>query len=1164
MAEIILITNDTKHNIDKNKTVQGEYISDLKRVSDFKNTCKENKILENEYSTFLNSVEQNFKKPKKLFLIFTTFLYLAILLIMFFNSPNLASYSVGGVTLFLLIINLLIQLNFRLFHNCLYSSAFSTLVTHLLLAANILVYTVDEETLLSNSSKYVIFKDVSYALYLLYSCINYYLLLNFKNKIGLAHLILEIIVLIYLFIHKGFYMESITLLVFSIFLILFLEKEENIRKSLLAKILINKWELENLGTNKNHIKNDNILGTSKFTLNSEDKEKKLKKLLLAKISHEFKAPIMYIQNILNSLLDKNEESNNNSDYSIEKNFDPDLSTPYRKISNHKFYNYANDINIKSDYLIQLKYLSELVILQILDLCDYANSESSENFNHDFKYLKTMKVYDKSYIEFKTLIDYLVNITKSMLLIFNKGIKVRCLLHHSLIECKTIIDENKLKRLLSNLISNSVKNQYEGEIVIKINPICMGISNSIPPQLHHSQQLQQFVKNYGEGINNIGTNFNPSNFSSESKRLNTATKGYDSEKIILKHNNNLESLEHLGVKSQNKSQKIGLITGFMITIQDSGPGIDEQIISRLNFTNTNLISPDVTCKNSPKIKLKNNLNELDEINLDSNQKDYETTKGCGLGLHLCKKISRELKAEIKCESTQLGTTFKLSFENAVIEKISNENRSDFNETSTILCDQSNNNIIISSAKNLLKYETNSSCISDELELNEINEQLINSGNNNKKFTIVHAERLQLLGKQIYLLNNINFFRNNNKYLTVNKTNSFRTESHFGTGKETHFQTYLSNIHSNQINASTCSNLGNSSGLINLSENFEKTNFSNKRIKTSLFNDNRENPLNKLCSSKILLKNSGKAADRPNSLSKAIAGPGNIRAAKRISKTTIQKKNINFQKFGTAIKNGNSETNKNIPPKKDNQKYIINLIQPEDEETNKTFLDTNLNNVKQTIFSNDEYDSDCSSSSERNTYAQQLNQFINIYPSKPEVSKSMASINSFVDSQLTHLRYLNSPTENCVKILIVDDNINNQDAIERLVQRYFKIHNKKYFSMTNKNKSTTATIQPVIKKLNDGIELVSEIYSEITLNKGKPLSKIIFCDEMMNYMNGSEAFTILCKLFEEKKICKIPFVICSAFSQEAHFEKMKAAKIEHVYQKPLSFGNVEYILDNFIEK
>jgi hypothetical protein len=46
---------------------------------------------------------------------------------------------------------------------------------------------------------------------------------------------------------------------------------------------------------------------------------------------------------------------------------------------------------------------------------------------------------------------------------------------------------------------------------------------------------------------------------------------------------------------------------------------------------------------------------------------------------------------------------------------------------------------------------------------------------------------------------------------------------------------------------------------------------------------------------------------------------------------------------------------------------------------------------------------------------------------------------------------------------------------------------------------------VKKLNDGFELLNEINNEIINNKGRTFTSLIFCDEMINFMNGLEAFS-----------------------------------------------------------
>jgi CheY-like chemotaxis protein len=142
-----------------------------------------------------------------------------------------------------------------------------------------------------------------------------------------------------------------------------------------------------------------------------------------------------------------------------------------------------------------------------------------------------------------------------------------------------------------------------------------------------------------------------------------------------------------------------------------------------------------------------------------------------------------------------------------------------------------------------------------------------------------------------------------------------------------------------------------------------------------------------------------------------------------------------------------------------------------------------------------------------------------------------------------KYLNGMI---VKVFVVDDNITNQDCIIIVLRLY------------HKDKQKRSVLQ--IKRLNDGVELLYELYQ--TIIRGKEIPSLIICDEMMEYLNGSEAYMILAKNYFEKINIKIPFVICSAFEDEGHFEKMKRANISHSFKKPLSKGNVEYIMENII--
>ena len=42
----------------------------------------------------------------------------------------------------------------------------------------------------------------------------------------------------------------------------------------------------------------------------------------------------------------------------------------------------------------------------------------------------------------------------------------------------------------------------------------------------------------------------------------------------------------------------------------------------------------------------------------------------------------------------------------------------------------------------------------------------------------------------------------------------------------------------------------------------------------------------------------------------------------------------------------------------------------------------------------------------------------------------------------------------------------------------------------------------------------------------------------------------------------YVICSSFNSEDHYNRMKSLSIEHVYEKPLTYGNIEYIMNMLV--
>lgn len=173
-------------------------------------------------------------------------------------------------------------------------------------------------------------------------------------------------------------------------------------------------------------------------------------------------------------------------------------------------------------------------------------------------------------------------------------------------------------------------------------------------------------------------------------------------------------------------------------------------------------------------------------------------------------------------------------------------------------------------------------------------------------------------------------------------------------------------------------------------------------------------------------------------------------------------------------------------------------------------------------------------------------------KPNSSKHIPLMRKFSTHNIISNRTLsskkskNSQPDNEIenKIAIVDDSANHRTNLENLIKRYFK-----------KKKKTCS-----IHQYEDGAELLGELFKEIKSNDGHCITKFIFCDENMMFINGSQCFNIL-RQCEIKSTCdiKIPFVLCSADANSLR-TPMKSIGLEFVYDKPLSIGDLDYIFSS----
>ncbi len=167
---------------------------------------------------------------------------------------------------------------------------------------------------------------------------------------------------------------------------------------------------------------------SKFVI--EDEKLKFKSIILSKIAHEFKNPLVSITELVIQSLD-------------------DLDKIKLEQSNFKN-------NLKENFF-QMKALSDFLLILIQDLNTF--SESQLGFSHDL---------EKQEIRFNEVIDFCENITISLLRKANKQNQIKFIKNiDSSVPRFLNTNEVKLKQVIINLLSNAVKFTYYGEICLEV-------------------------------------------------------------------------------------------------------------------------------------------------------------------------------------------------------------------------------------------------------------------------------------------------------------------------------------------------------------------------------------------------------------------------------------------------------------------------------------------------------------------------------------------------------------------------------------------------------------------------------------------------------------------------------------------------------------------------
>lgn len=133
----------------------------------------------------------------------------------------------------------------------------------------------------------------------------------------------------------------------------------------------------------------------------------------------------------------------------------------------------------------------------------------------------------------------------------------------------------------------------------------------------------------------------------------------------------------------------------------------------------------------------------------------------------------------------------------------------------------------------------------------------------------------------------------------------------------------------------------------------------------------------------------------------------------------------------------------------------------------------------------------------------------------------------------------------KIVICDDYKLIRKTTKKLVSDYIRKNNLNY--------------EIVIAR--DGIELLYLIMIDEELGNN---IKLILCDENMAYINGSDAYTLIQKMIEEKKVSRsnFNFITTTAYEDAETMLKLKKIGINRIITKPLNRTKIEKIFEELI--
>lgn len=250
-----------------------------------------------------------------------------------------------------------------------------------------------------------------------------------------------------------------------------------------------------------------------------------------------------------------------------------------------------------------------------------------------------------------------------------------------------------------------------------------------------------------------------------------------------------------------------------------------------------------------------------------------------------------------------------------------------------------------------------------------------------------------------------------------------------------------------------------------------------------------------------------------------------------KSTINKKSNKCVNF---ISNKESKNNNRINNIND-KKFISN--KPEDSYLN-TKSNLYLEGIQETLNSNYNYDNSNYNNNNHVINAGNNNFLLNDYR---EISSGENSdLDRTQEEKNIELDSFFKVRSNFLfgkkwKILVVDDTPYVLKATSRLISKII----------------TKKSLMCEVIQARDGIDTLKFIMEDQKEN----LIKIVFTDEHMELMNGSESVRFVKRLEKEGKIKKVQFVSVTCFTDEITKSNIESAGMDYVIQKPISESKME---------